>query len=131
MCTHLSGAFWMQHCLWGEGRPTPKPPTSSFCAWLPGSAGREKRACSTLQPASHCHIEQLPTSDENAKAKLDNGVKRSMHQGIPAKYDVFGGDESKHADLLDPHYVSYERIRPFFECLKDAQSKISELDDED
>ena len=58
MCTHKSGALWMQHLHWGEGRPTEQPATSNFCSWVPGC--RAAHTCTTLEPASHTHIEKLP-----------------------------------------------------------------------
>ena len=46
-----------------------------------------------------------------------------MFEGIPARYDVFGGDEKKHALLDDPQYVSKERAQILFDILKAGGSE--------
>jgi len=110
MCIHRAGCLWMQHAHWGEGRPTPKPPTTEFCSWIPGS--KCKREFTTLLPASRASIMQLPGSNEEAKRRLENGHNMSRHVGETARYDWHGGDEMKLAELNDPEYISKERVMP-------------------
>ena len=121
MCCHKSGALWMQYLHWGEGRPTPKPATASYCSWIPGS--RAPRTCSTLLPACRTQMEHLPGSNKEAQEKLNRGVKKNMFQGMPARYDIYGGDEKKAAKLDDPHYTSTERCSKLFQCLRNARMK--------
>ena len=130
MCYHRAGLLWMQHLHWGEGRPTPKPATSSFCSWVPGSRG--PRNCSTLLPAGNLMIENLPTSNAEAKQKLERGRKYNLKEGLDARYDIFGGDEKKMERLNNPEYTSISRIQHLFSCLRAAQSKslvTDEMDD--
>lgn len=108
----------MQHLHWGEGRQCEKPSTAAWCPWVKGA--RAKRVCSNVVPASNTHIERLPGSNAEAKKKLESGKKRNMHDGIPAKYDVFGGNESKRAAIMDPRYTSHDRWSSFFGALRDA-----------
>jgi len=122
MCYHRAGLLYMQYLHWGEGRPTPKPATADFCSWIPGSKAAARK-CTRLEPASHIPRQRLPSSNAEAQQKLDRGIKKCMHEGIPAKYDVYGGDESKKRKLDDPRYVSKERIDKLFQCLKAAQRK--------
>ena len=58
MCYHRAGLLYMQMLHWGEGRPTAKPATSSWCSWIPGSRG--ERSCKTTAPASESARERLP-----------------------------------------------------------------------
>jgi hypothetical protein len=120
MCYHKGGLLWMQHLHWGEGRQCEKPSTAAWCPWVKGA--RAKRICSNVVPASNTHIERLPTSNAEAKKKLESGRKRNMHDGVPAKYDVFGGNESKRAALMDPTYTSHERWSGFFGALRNANN---------
>jgi len=99
--------MWMQHLHWGEGRPTPKPVTSSFCSWVPGS--RSKRNCSTVEPASKLFIEKFPRSNAEAQSKLDNARQNNMKEGLDARYDVFG-DAKKLEKMNDPAYTRAHRI---------------------
>ena len=121
MCYHKSGCCWMQHLHWGEGRPTPMPATSKFASWIPGS--RSARLCSTTEIASKQQRERLPTSNEEAQQKIDRGLKKSTHEGVPARYDVYGGNKKKRDKLSDPNYRSKERIDVLFKCLRASQSK--------
>ena len=127
MCYHRGGVMWMQHLHWGEGRPTPKPATSSFCTWIPGSKGA--RSCSTIEPATKLHRLKMPRSNKEAEEKLKRGVKKNMHQGISAKYDIYGGDGSKYKKLEDPEYTSKLRLQKLFKCLRDAQVSSPQTDD--
>jgi len=126
-CYHRAGLLWMQHLHWGEGRPTPKPPTANFCSWIKGM--RSKRNCSTIQPASRLQRERLPASNAEAKQKIDRGIKKSMHEGIPANYDVHCGHNDKKAKLNDPNYTSFARCSPLFKLLRESQLNGT-LDDE-
>lgn len=116
MCYHRAGALHMQHHHWGEGRPTERPATAGWCPWIPGC--RNERVCTTLKPASHTHIEQLPGSNDEAKKKAERGVKKNMHTGIPTRYDVFGGDTRLREMLNDPRYVSLERWQNAFNLIR-------------
>mmetsp|Transcript_22954 Transcript_22954/g.37296 ORF Transcript_22954/g.37296 Transcript_22954/m.37296 type:complete len:129 (+) Transcript_22954:515-901(+) len=113
----------MQHLHWGEGRPTPKPATVGFCLWVPGM--RAERACSTVQPASMAHIKRLLTSNEEAEKKLKHGVKMNMHQGIPAKYDIFGTDSAKWDVLNGSDFVSKEQWDPLLCSLRAASLTLA------
>jgi hypothetical protein len=119
LCYHRAGLCWMQYLHWGEGRPTPKPCTAGFCSWVPGS--RSARICSSLVPASSTHIEKLPGSEAEAKAKLERNVQKNMHQGISARYDIYGGDEKKRALLKSDGFRSNVRMSPVFLALRKAQ----------
>ena len=109
----------MQYLHWGENRPTPKPSTAGFCSWVPGS--RSARICSSLVPACNTQIEKLPGSEAEAKAKLDRNVQKNMHQGISARYDIYGGDEKKRALLKSAGFSSNVRMSPVFHALRKAQ----------
>ena len=119
MCYHRAGLFWMQLLHWGEGRPTPKPSTSGFCSW---NGGRSERTCKTTEPASRANREKLPGSNEEAQKKLDNGVKRSMHEGLGAKYEVYGSEDERWDKLNDARYISKDRINNLFLCLRAEQN---------
>jgi hypothetical protein len=121
LCYHRACVLWMQHLHWGEGRPTPKPATASFCSWIPGC--RDKRSCSTVMPASKCHREKLPTSNEEAEQKLKHGNKRGMNDGVPAIYNFHAGRPAKMSLFDDPRYISADRLAPLFLALRDAQKK--------
>ena len=54
MCNHKSACLWMQHLHWGEGRPTPKPVTSDYCTWIPGSGAKQN--CLSVEPAHIMNI---------------------------------------------------------------------------
>ena len=87
-CYHRAAVLWMQYNHWGEGRPTPKPATSEFCSWVPGS--RAKRTCSTVVPAANLRIERLACSKVEAKDKLKCDRQNNLCFGVDARYDVFG-----------------------------------------
>ena len=106
----------MQYLHWGEGRTTPKPATSAFYSWVPGS--RSKRKCSTVLPAGNLQIERMPRSDQEAQAKLDRGRNYNMKEGVDARYDVFGGDNKKWEMLNDPRYTSASRLGLLFGRLR-------------
>lgn len=127
MCTHRSGALWMQHIHWGEGRPTPKPATSDFCPWVPGS--NSKRTCTTLLPASRTTMQKLPTSNEEAKRKRDSGHKKNMHAGETARYDWHGGDERILNVINSKEYTSKDRLMPLFLALQEASEELSSDDE--
>ena len=116
MCYHRAGLLWMQMLHWGEGRPTEKPATSDYCSWIPGS--RTQRTCSTIQPAYAAVREKLPTSNAMAAAKTKRSQKKAMWEGLPATYDIYGGNERKRATLDDPEYLSKARIEKLFKCLR-------------
>ena len=97
MCYHRCSLLWIQLNHWGEGRPTPKPSTSAFCSWVPGS--REKQTCSSFVPAGKLMIENLPRSEAEAKAKLERGRKYNLKSKVDARYDVFGGNKTKQNNL--------------------------------
>ncbi|KAL7554211.1 hypothetical protein ACHAWF_017633 [Thalassiosira exigua] len=120
MCYHRAALLWMQHLHWGEGRPTPKPATSSFCPWVRGS--RSKRNCSTVEPASRMNIERLPRSNKEAEAKLARDRKYNLKEGIDARYDVFGGDSEKWGKLNNPEFASARQLAPLFEALEKSQT---------
>ena len=126
MCYHRAAALWMQHLHWGEGRPTPKPATSNFCSWIPGS--RSKRDCSTVQPASKLTVERLPRSNQEAKAKTDAGRQYNMKEGLDYRYDLFG-NVRKVERPDSPEYTSAPRLANLFAKLRAAQS--GDQDDED
>ena len=128
MCKHKSSALWMQHCHWGEGRPTEQPATSKLCSWVPG--GRGARVCTTLLPACNTHMERLPGSNEEAQQKLDRGTKKNVHAGIPARYDVFNGDKRLHAMLNDPNFVAPGRLAKLFALIRKS-NKNNNSDDDD
>ena len=119
MCYHRAGLLWMQHLHWGEGRPTPKPATSGFCSWIPGSRG--KRNCSTLQSTCKLMVEQLPGSNEEERQKLDQNRQYNLKEGIDSCYEIFGGDATKWEKLNNPHYISHLRIENIFSLLRTAQ----------
>jgi len=110
MCLHRSGCLWMQHCHWGEGRPTPKPSTADFCPWIPGSYC--KRTCTTLLPASRTTLLRLPSSEAEAEKKLNYGKHRTSHAGESAKYDWHSNDEEILEYIKSPEYTSKERMMP-------------------
>ena len=126
MCYHRASLLWMQYNHWGEGRPTPKPSTSAFCSWVPGS--RAKRTCSTVVPAGKLMIERLPRSEAEAEAKLKRDRKYNLRLGIDGRYDVFGGNENKMKLLEHPEYTSAARLSSLFECLEAAQGKVGEAE---
>jgi len=129
MCYHRGSLLWMQHLHWGEGRPTPKPATSSYCSWIPGA--RSKRKCSTVEPAANMMIEKLPRSNADAQAKLDRGRKYNLKEGLDARYDVFGGDRKKIELLNNPAYTSASRIAHLFSQLRLAQGNTETEEDSD
>ncbi|KAL7516467.1 hypothetical protein ACHAWF_000056 [Thalassiosira exigua] len=98
----------MQHLHWGQGRPTPKPATASFFSWIPGS--RSERNCSTFEPASKVTIENIPTSNAEAQAKLDHGRRYNFKEGLSVSYDIFGGDKKKLDCLNSPAFASHAHI---------------------
>ena len=122
MCYHRAALLWMQYNHWGEGRPTPKPATSAFCSWVPGS--RARRTCSTVLPAAKQMIERLPRSEAEAKEKLERDRQYNLKLGVDARYDVFGGDVNKIKLIEDPAYTSAARVNTLFECLEAAQEKV-------
>ena len=126
MCYHRASLLWMQYNHWGEGRPTPKPSTSAFCSWVPGS--RAKRICSTVVPAGKLTIERLPRSEAEADAKLKRDRKYNLRLGIDDRYDVFGGNENKKKLLEHPEYTSAARLSRLFECLEAAQGNVGEVE---
>ena len=121
--------MWMQHLHWGEGRPTPKPATASFCSWLPGS--RAKRTCRTVSPASNLHVEKLPHSNEEAKAKNDRDRQYNLREGVDARYDIFGGDTKKWEALSSDGFTRADRLAPLFLALRLAQGKGSAEEEEE
>ena len=129
MCYHRAALLWMQMLHWGEGRPTEKPPTAAFCSWVPGS--RSQRSCKTTLPASESVRERLPRTNEEARERMNRGTKRSMWEGVSAKYDVFGGDKKKHALVNSAEYVAPARMTRFFECLRKAQKKKNTSNESD
>ena len=129
MCYHRASLMWMQHLHWGEGRPTPKPATASFCSWIPGS--RAKRTCSSLVAAANLSIERLPHSNEEAKAKLDRNRQYNLREGVDARYDVFAGNEKKWEALKNPEFVSAIRLARLFAALRSAQGKCSAGEEEE
>lgn len=127
MCSHKSGLCWMQHMHWGEGRPTPKPATSAFASWIPGS--NSPRSCTTLQPATDANIQQLPSSNKEAQKRLDNGKKKRAHEGVSARYDWHGADETLQTDLNSSHYVTKARLEAFFQAIKEDEAAIEDGDE--
>ena len=127
MCIHRSGALWMQHMHWGEGRPTPKPPTADFCPWVPGS--NCERTCTTLLPACRTTIQKLPSSNEEARRKSESGHKKTMHVGESARYDWHGGDKRVLAITNSQEYTSKERLMPLFLELQAATQEQSSNDE--
>lgn len=121
MCYHRAGLLWMQMLHWGEGRPTPKPATSDFCKWIPGSNG--KRSCKTTMPASASVRMKLPESNKDAERKIKRGQKRNIWEGVPARYDVFGGDQRIHDLINSKEYITGEKVQRFFSALRNAQKK--------
>ena len=82
LCYLRACLLWTQHLHWGEGWPTPMPSTAANCSWIPGSASRGARTCTTLlPPGSRTSREKLPGSNEEAQQKLDRGTKKSMFEG--------------------------------------------------
>ena len=128
MCYHRSSLLWMQYNHWGEGRPTPKPATSAYCSWIPGSGGRGKRTCSSIVPAGKLMIERLPRSETEAKSKLERGRNLNLKEGADARYDVFGRDRNKKKFLEYTEYTSAERISILFGRLRVAHGKINAED---
>ena len=122
MCKHKSSTLWMQHLHWGEGRPTEQPATSNLCSWIPGM--RSARTCSTIKPACHTHIERLPCSNEEAEMKRDRRVRKNMHAGVPARYDVFGGDKRLRDMINDKQYVSHERLAKLFRLIRKSNCGV-------
>lgn len=125
LCYHRGMALWTQYNHWGEGRPTPKPTTISACPWIPGSRG--ERSCKVTEEATNLMIEKLPDFPEEYDGLEDNTRrKRNMHYGHSARYDVYGGNAEKRAQLSDPAYVSPDRTKLLFQCLRDAQMNVEE-----
>jgi hypothetical protein len=116
----------MQYLHWGGGRLTPKPATSSFCSWIPGS--RSKRKCSTVLPAGNLQIERLPRSDAEAKGKFDRGRKYNLKEGLNTRYDIFG-DSKKMEKLNAPAYTSAPRLDLLFTRLRLANGKANDDSD--
>jgi len=88
LCHHQGSLLQAQLLHWGEGRPTEKPSTIDYCSWVPGSK-QSARTCTTKLPASEQHIMQLPGTNKEAKEKLERGIKKNIHEGISATYDVY------------------------------------------
>lgn len=116
MCHHKSACLWTQLLHWGEGRPTPKPPTSDFCAWIPGS--NCKRECSTLSSAATNTYQKLPKTSAEAKKKLESGKVRTCHEGETARYDWHGNDPDILAALNSEEYMSSERMKHLFALIR-------------
>jgi len=116
-CIHKASCLWMQHLHWGEGRPTERPSTVGLCSWIPGS-GQEARTCSTVKEASSTHILQLPSTPKEAEERENRGIQKNMHQGIAAKYDIYGANKDKWAKLDDPRLFSKERASKLFSILR-------------
>ena len=117
MCYHRGLALWMQHLHWGEGRPTEKPATASFCSWVPGC--RSKRSCSTVLPATKLTIEKLPRSNAEAQKKTDCGKQGNIKEGLSACYDVFCDTRKWHL-VSSPAYVAPHRFTNLFDKLRAA-----------
>ena len=116
MYYHLGSLLWMQYLHWDEGRPTPKPATTVFCSWIPGS--RSNRKCPTVIPVSHLRIEGLPRLNREVKAKLNRGQRYNMKKGLDARYNLFGGDGKKWEMVNDPRFTSASRLGCLFGRLR-------------
>ena len=117
-CYHIAAMFHSQRLHWGDGRPTAKPSTSDWCLWLPGSQ-TSKRPASLIQPASKSVRLKLPSSDADAKARAEKGIKRICQEGVPALYKFHRSDEKMAAFNLD-NYKHKSRFEKLYKCLRDA-----------
>lgn len=118
ICYHHSSTLWMQYMHWGEGRPTPKPCTSDFSGWVPGS--KADRSCSNKKLASLCGRVTLPNSEAEAKMKTEHGRVRSCQKGVPALFKVHESYD-KMAMFDDPRYSHPDRFLRLYACLEAAQ----------
>ena len=128
MCYHRSSLLWMQYNHWGKRRHTPKPATSAFCSWIPGSGGHSKRTFSTIVPAGKLIIEKLPCSETETNSKLERGRNLNLKEGADALYGVFGGDRNKNKLIEDPEYTNAECISILFGHLRVAHGNINAED---
>ena len=123
MCRHRAALLWMQHLHWSEHRPMAieRPPTSDFCSWIPGSQC-SKRAASVNEPAKKCFRISLPSTNDEARKKLEVGRQRSCQKGVPAEYQLHKS-KSKMAKFKSSTYTSQERFSRLYKALRDAQLK--------
>ena len=122
MCRHRAALLWMQHLHWSDSRPTAieKPPTSDFCSWFPGSKC-DKRSASVKEPSAKCFRIKLPSSDEQARSKLEDGRDRNCQKGVPARFQVHKS-KAKMAKFTSSAYSNQNRFKQLYKALRDAQS---------
>ena len=112
----------------GEGLPTPKPTTTDFCSWVPGSRG--PRNSSTVAPASSLTFKKLPRSKEAAKVKTNLKRQYNMIEGLDYRYDLFGSTHK--VERLNSHeYTSAPRLANLFAKLRAAQSGDGKEEEEE
>lgn len=121
MCHHKSACLWTQLLHWGEGRPTPKPPTSDYCPWVPGS--NCKRECSTLLSAAMNTVQKLPKTSSEAKKRQESGKERTCHHEETARYDWHNNDPDILAALNSPDYMSSDRMKQLFTLIRNVPVK--------
>ena len=68
-------------------------------------------------------MEQLPGSNLEAKLKTERGKKKNMHQGVPARYDIYAGDDKKRAVMDSPQFCDHDRFAKLYTALRNAEKK--------
>ena len=68
------------------------------------------------------NIEILPRSNEDVQAKINRGQNYNLKEGLDARYDVFGGDETKHAKLNEAEFTDASRFVDLCRYIRASQT---------
>lgn len=118
MCYHISALLNVQRHHWGPNRPTAKPSTTDLCGWYPGATW-QNRTANLTEPASRIQRQKLPTSEAEAKQRLEKGARRNCNLGVPALYKIHR-DKQKMKVFDSAEYKDPKRFAKLFQCLRDA-----------